>query len=83
MVGSREKGERIGTPVLREMREGETPKALHGPGSASKAKYGVPLGCFRASDYFLALMKIIEGDLGAAARSRDGYVRRRYRAPQW
>lgn len=58
VVGSGEKGEGIGTPVLRELREGETPRWLPGRGSASKAKDGVPLGCFRVSDYFFVLIKL-------------------------
>lgn len=58
MVGSREKGAGIGTPVLRDLWEGETPRGLLGRGSASKAKDGVPLGSFRVSDYFFALIKL-------------------------
>lgn len=56
MVGSRAKGEGIGTPALRELREGETPRELPGEGRASKAKDGVPLGCFRLSDCFVCLI---------------------------
>lgn len=82
VVGSRAKGEGIGTPALREMREGEKPRGLLGQGSASKAKDGVPLGCFRLSECFFSSMKIVKGDPGAAARSRDGWVWRRYQAPQ-
>lgn len=82
VVGSREKGEGIDIPVLKELREGDTPRGLPGQSSASKAKDGVPLGCFRVFDYFFALIKIMEGDPGAVAWSRDGNDWRQYRASQ-